>query len=747
MSKWTTRWSLGLSNTVPVVEFAQENIVYIEDEYSSDWSAGKGKAPAEKIMTDGCGFMNRSALALITRRLQLGLPPAAVQGRIAGAKGLWILHPCDDSTQPKIWIRSSQNKINLRANSLAPGKHWHERVHRIFDFVAASRVGTMSHISTQSILNLSHNGVPDDVLQSLMMEGLRLEVNPFLDWNRPHADIFLWDTINKAGRVSAGRLQRLAKERGRALGLQKKSWGDEWADANRQNLEPESTSAPFQTFSGRDERTKAPISVYEKGLELLQAGFMPNRSQVLWLSIKTMMTLAIDDAINDYRIPIPKSTQAYIIPDPLGILNEGEIYYRSSQPILDEDTQSVFHVLTGEALIGRYPLRVASDIQRVIAVDTPELFNWTDLIILPVKGNLSLASYLSGGDYDGDTAFIIWDPQVVKPFKQPTLVKPPLDIISANFSRSIETVVDFSQRVSRMSKSGQMEFQKVLVDTCKDHRVGLYSLFHDIAVYIHGYGHPEVERLGHLFNLLLDSGKSGLRLLDDVFIKDKRRYDKPPPPCLESHKKKNGKETATNKLLIKRDSHLPPFVLEGLASVGEEQKDHYLSCFHEISPPAFESQDAERDTDLLRPYEDALKMAEAAHAQGFPIILRELELIKQHVASTKEMWVRAASQEKGKGKAANSKDMFSEAIQFYVDHPPVTFIADIEKVKASYTYHYSTGAHFPFGVAFGTLCHIKACASPSGIAPSQRIFDELRFMGPSGLRVMGTVDDIPTARS
>lgn len=47
--------------------------------------------------------------------------------------------------------------------------------------------------------------------------------------------------------------------------------------------------------------------------------------------------------------------------------------------------------------IGRYPLRLASDIRRVTAVDVQALYLWSDVIILPTVGFQSLASYLSGG--------------------------------------------------------------------------------------------------------------------------------------------------------------------------------------------------------------------------------------------------------------------------------------------------------------------------------------------------------------
>ena len=67
------------------------------------------KIPAEKIYTDGCGFMNGVALKTIKDTLGLNQVPCAVQGRIFGSKGVWMLHPdhtdFDSGDCPRIWIR------------------------------------------------------------------------------------------------------------------------------------------------------------------------------------------------------------------------------------------------------------------------------------------------------------------------------------------------------------------------------------------------------------------------------------------------------------------------------------------------------------------------------------------------------------------------------------------------------------------------------------------------------------------
>ena len=101
MSKWTSRFQLGQSSSVPGVILNPENVHHIEDEGEikcypwycyltsllvSPSFTGPGKVPNAKIMTDGCGFANLAALHSIKEILELDNIPTAVQCRVAGAK-------------------------------------------------------------------------------------------------------------------------------------------------------------------------------------------------------------------------------------------------------------------------------------------------------------------------------------------------------------------------------------------------------------------------------------------------------------------------------------------------------------------------------------------------------------------------------------------------------------------------------------------------------------------------------------
>lgn len=180
-------------------------------------SDAPGDTSVWATMTDGCGLLNVAAARAIAGIMDYVQPPSAYQGetaglsllflrlwlgagRIAGSKGLWILHPTDTSPTPKIWIRGSQRKCRLRGL---------RDPHKIFNLLAVSRPSRSVTLSSQSLVILAHNGVPVDVLREVQERALRALVEPLMDWERPHAMACLWDAVNVAGGVTRSRLQRM----------------------------------------------------------------------------------------------------------------------------------------------------------------------------------------------------------------------------------------------------------------------------------------------------------------------------------------------------------------------------------------------------------------------------------------------------------------------------------------------------------------------------------------------------------
>lgn len=305
---------------------------------------------SSEVLTDGCGFINGAALTLIARRLGLPSRPTAVQGRVAGAKGLWMLHYNDRSPTepPRIWIRKSQKKVNL--TSLEEGS-----AHVIFDLVAQStRIVTPGHLNRQTLINLAENGVDSQVFKDLLNEGLINLYASLTHWNGRGAMPLLWSTVNNLGGVTRAHLQRVAHGIARAIGL---------ANRFEVDLEDEDDDPEDEHSSDDDDKP-----LYQAVLELIQTGFNPQSSPFLYEKMKWVVVKAMDRYLKKYRIEVRQSAEAFIVPgacvqlcvfktfrtilvDPFGVLEEGEIHFRSSQELGDPLTETNVYSVRGPVLV------------------------------------------------------------------------------------------------------------------------------------------------------------------------------------------------------------------------------------------------------------------------------------------------------------------------------------------------------------------------------------------------------------
>jgi RNA-dependent RNA polymerase len=249
-------------------------------------------------LTDGCGLMNGAALTLIARRLGLPSRPIAVQGRVAGSKGLWILHGEDRSPTepPRIWIRDSQRKVKLPR--LEAGS-----AHAIFDLVSQStRITVPAHLNYQLIINLAENGVDSEVFLELMRAGLTEVFTSLTQWDGPGAMPLLWDTINIMGSVTRTRLQKIAHGLARAIGL-----------ANRFEMDREDDGDDPEEEDSLDSNDNEK-SLYETVLALIQAGFDPKSFPILKEKMKYVVENSVKRHLRGYHIGVPQSAGAFIVP-------------------------------------------------------------------------------------------------------------------------------------------------------------------------------------------------------------------------------------------------------------------------------------------------------------------------------------------------------------------------------------------------------------------------------------------------
>ncbi|GFP53388.1 probable RNA-dependent RNA polymerase 1 [Trichoderma asperellum] len=109
------------------------------------------------------------------------------------------------------------------------------------------------------------------------------------------------------------------------------------------------------------------------------------------------------------RILIPKSRLLFGVCDAWGVLRPGQCAVKVT---MDGDGQP--YALRGtKVLVTRNPCLHPGDLQKLDVVERPELAHLVDCIVFPTTGRRPAADMMSGGDLDGDTFFVTWDPDII----------------------------------------------------------------------------------------------------------------------------------------------------------------------------------------------------------------------------------------------------------------------------------------------------------------------------------------------
>ena len=151
------------------------------------------------------------------------------------------------------------------------------------------------------------------------------------------------------------------------------------------------------------------------------------------------MQRVVDGKVADVRqrgrIPLQRARWLMMVPDPSGLLAPDEVFIRLRDG--GDDGGSVAAPLEATVLLARSPCQAPWDVAafravRLVAASatTPRALpqldaaavtpaQWedalVDVVVLSVRGPVSPASRLSGGDYDGDLACVVWEPRLVDP--------------------------------------------------------------------------------------------------------------------------------------------------------------------------------------------------------------------------------------------------------------------------------------------------------------------------------------------
>lgn len=150
--------------------------------------------------------------------------------------------------------------------------------------------------------------------------------------------------------------------------------------------------------------------------QMLAAGFDPATTPFLRRLLNMAAASHFSRLSERMRIPVDKSRWLLLVADPTGTLQFGQAYAHPS---------SLPGPLKGRVIVARNPCHLPSDVQVMECVAEPRLSHIRDALVLPVNGPYPPAQLLSGGDHDGDLAFVSWDTRLLPPPGCPERMPPP----------------------------------------------------------------------------------------------------------------------------------------------------------------------------------------------------------------------------------------------------------------------------------------------------------------------------------
>ena len=477
--KFFARLQLGVSKTIPTVVFRPNEIHRTRDarahspcvrklKYDSIKS-GKGDQPESAVMNDGCARISRKAARAIADMLELHSVPCAFQGRFAGAKGMWMVDVLDEhplATGRGFWIEITDSQLKFEGHPrdvYAPEEN--RTTFEVHDYVKRLQP---SSLSFQLMVILENCGVPPEVFIHILEEALTTKVGELQVVMECVLRLALWNQQNNP----------VSKQRSTTGGVE------------MQGGLPASNSEKINWF-------------LEHGFETKTCKFLADQ---LYDAIKAYCQ-RLEEKMD---VNIGQSTFAYMLADPLAVLEEDEVHLSFSHAFQDSKSgfdQTMLHDL--DVLVARLPAHLPSDVQKVRAVFKPELRMYRDAIVFPSKGPLSLASKLSGGDYDGDKAWVCWDDRIVKPFKNaPLFEAPPME--AYGISKDPARVADFLEDKGVGLSPGfirhafDFNLQYSLLGSCTNyHEAYCYSPMGK------SLDHPNAMEIAGLLGLLVDGAKGG----------------------------------------------------------------------------------------------------------------------------------------------------------------------------------------------------------------------------------------------
>lgn len=419
-------------------------------------------------MNDGMGRMSYGLAKQVAQHLDLDYTPSAFQGRLGSAKGMWIRDVKSDDPAA-IWIETypSQRKFEC------PFIDVH---HRIFEVKAFTKSLKPASLNRQFIpileaqAKLPHEKViMRQRLETHLENTIRGEVAVHLSALEHPAETLMFVRQLRTGNAATDRVE---------------------------------------AFLGGAPKSDADLASF-----LIASGFEPKKSTLLDSTLWKIWESRIKSVKEKWNAEVPCSTHVYMGIDFTGVLKPGEVHLSFSSDFTVEgfsDTQ-----LEGiDVLVARAPAHFPSDIQKVRAVSKPELRKLKDIILFPQTGSRPLADLLSGGDYDGDRAWVCWDPDIVKNFSNAAAPGQPHDFLNMGYLRKRhETFNDIKASYGKTTCNvfvlSGMSF------SMQPSLLGICTKFKEKLCYYQSVDSEGALLLCDLVSNLVDQAKGGIEFNDD----------------------------------------------------------------------------------------------------------------------------------------------------------------------------------------------------------------------------------------
>ncbi|KAI2778960.1 RNA dependent RNA polymerase-domain-containing protein [Daldinia loculata] len=529
--KLFSRIALGLSRTHPTIIVQPEQIRHRPNDILS---------PIDKVMNDGIALMSYGLARAVRDMMGLQDVPAAFQGRFGSAKGVWLRDTND--TSDAIWIETTPSQRKWNCDYI-------EDDHRTFEVRNESRELKSANLNLQLLPILE-----DRAINAAQM---KIQVGNFM------RDSLMRDLDAQKAAMQSPTQFRL--------------WVYENSPSSRRTERTKHCQVPFTAG--------LPNSREDIMAFLLDSGFDPTKlkflSDIAW-KLRMEKCQELQERLN---VRVGRSTYAYMVVDFLGILEEDEVHLGFSSKFTDEQSGFSETFLHGfDVLVARTPAHYPSDIQRVKAVFKPELGSLKDVIIFSTKGDIPLAEKLSGGDYDGDIAWVCWEPTIVNNFRNADMPNAPdlfkQGVIRKETLKYNELVTTDDITSEFLLRAFKFNLEQNLLGVCTNYKEKLCYARNSVQ------DEPAIL-LSTLISNLVDRAKQGIVFTDQDWARLRRNLSKVDPP--DPQYKKN------NWSVQGRPTHIIDYVK---FSVGQPIVERELKTFYESLGQA-----ENFDKDLVRYYQ------------------------------------------------------------------------------------------------------------------------------------------------